>query len=105
VPTKKRLSVDNRQPHGTTHRSAVDWEALLARIPGGKTVVHYEADTQIFRQGDPADATATTMEASAVTRITNKFKRLGFIKYNGSVCVNSGLLSVLLAHDMSELTK
>ena len=54
--TKKRLSVDNRKPHETTHRSAVDWEALLARIPGGKTVVHYEANSQIFRQGDPADA-------------------------------------------------
>jgi CRP/FNR family cyclic AMP-dependent transcriptional regulator len=238
VPTKKRLSVDNRKPHGTTHRSAVDWEALLARIPGGKTVVHYEVDSPIFRQGDPSDAlfyirggkvklsvtseegkeaiiafldadeffgegclagqplrmaTATAMEASAVTRIAkplmarmlhdeqgvaqlfvthllyrniryeadlvdqlfnsserrlarillllahfgkeskmesvvpgntqealaqmigttrsrvnyfmNKFKKLGFIKYNGSLSVNSGLLSVLLAHDMSELTK
>ena len=96
-----------------TRSSAVDWEALLARIPGGKTVVHYEADSQIFRQasadalfylregkvklsvtseegkgaiiafldageffgegclaGPPSRmATATTMEASAVTRI------------------------------------
>ena len=35
---------------------AVDWEALLARIPGGKVVVQYEADSRIFRQGDPADS-------------------------------------------------
>ena len=35
----------------------------------------------------------------------NKFKKLGFISYNGGMTVNSGLLSVLLAHDMSELTK
>ena len=169
MPTRKRLFVDNRKPHGKPHSSAVDWEALLARIPGGKTVVHYETDSQIFRQGDPADAlfylrggkaklsvtseegkeaiiafldadeffgegclagqplrmaTATAMEASAVTRIAkplmaqmvgttrsrvnyfmNKFKKLGFIKYNGGLTVNSGLLSVLLAHDMSELTR
>ena len=238
MPTRKRPPADNRNPTGKTHGSAVDWEALLARIPGGKTVVHYEADRQVFRQGDPADAlfylregkvklsvtseegkeaiiafldadeffgegclagqplrmaTATAMEASVVTRIAkplmarmlhdeqgvaqlfvshllyrniryeadlvdqlfnsserrlarillllahfgkeskmesvvpgitqealaqmigttrsrvnhfmNKFKKLGFIKYNGGLTVNSGLLSVLLAHDMSELTQ
>ena len=238
MPTRKRPPADNRNPTGKTHGSAVDWEALLARIPGGKTVVHYEADRQVFRQGDPADAlfylregkvklsvtseegkeaiiafldadeffgegclagqplrmaTATATEASVVTRIAkplmarmlhdeqgvaqlfvshllyrniryeadlvdqlfnsserrlarillllahfgkeskmesvvpgitqealaqmigttrsrvnhfmNKFKKLGFIKYNGGLTVNSGLLSVLLAHDMSELTQ
>ena len=30
---------------------------------------------------------------------------LGFISYNGGLTVNSGLLSVRFAHDMSELTK
>ena len=237
MPTKKPLAVENRKPNEKTHSPAVDWEALLARIPGGKTVVRYEAGRHIFRQGDPADAlfylrggkvklsvtseagkeaiiafldadeffgegclagqplrmaTATAMEAAAVTRIAkplmarmlhdeqgvaqlfvthllyrniryeadlvdqlfnsserrlarillllahfgkeskmesvvpgitqealaqmigttrsrvnyfmNKFKKLGFIKYNGGLSVNSGLLSVLLAHDMSELT-
>ena len=54
--TKKRLPVENRTPNGKTHSPAVDWEALLARIPGGKTVVQYEAASQIFRQGDPADS-------------------------------------------------
>jgi CRP/FNR family cyclic AMP-dependent transcriptional regulator len=238
MPTKKRLPVDNRTPNGKTHSPAVDWEALLARIPGGKTVVQYKADSRIFRQGDLADslfylrkgkvklsvtseegkeaiiaildvdeffgegclagqplrmATATAVEACALTRIAkplmarmlhdeqgvaqlfvthllyrniryeadlvdqlfnsserrlarillllahfgkeskmesvvpgitqealaqmigttrsrvnyfmNKFKKLGFISYNGGLTVNSGLLSVLLAHDMSELTK
>ena len=238
MPTRKRLSADKRKPQATPQTSAVDWDALLARIPGGKTVVHYKAASRIFRQGDPADAlfyiragkvklsvtseegkeaiiafldpdeffgegclagqplrmaTATAMEASVVTRIAkplmarmlhdeqgvaqlfvthllyrniryeadlvdqlfnsserrlarillllahfgkeskmesvvpgitqgalaqmigttrsrvnyfmNKFKKLGFIKYNGGLSVNSGLLSVLLAHDMSELTR
>ena len=40
---------------------------------------------------------------SRVNHFMNKFKKLGFISYNGSLKVNSGLLSVLLAHDMSEL--
>jgi CRP-like cAMP-binding protein len=239
MATRKRLPVDNRKASPVkSQSSAVDWEALLARIPGGETVVHYEVDSQIFRQGDPADslfylrggkvklsvtseegkeaiiaildadeffgegclagqplrmATATAVEACAVTRIAkplmarmlhneqgvaqlfvthllyrniryeadlvdqlfnsserrlarillllahfgkeskmetvvpgitqealaqmigttrsrvnyfmNKFKKLGFISYNGGLTVNSGLLSVLLAHDMSELTR
>jgi len=41
---------------------------------------------------------------SRVNLFMNKFKKLGFISYNGTLSVNSGLLSVLLAHDMSELT-
>ena len=56
MPTKKRLPVDHHKPDGKTHSPAVDWEALLARIPGGKVVVQYETDSRIFRQGDPADA-------------------------------------------------
>ena len=56
MPTKKRPAVDNRKPPDKTHSPAVDWEALLARIPDGTTVIHFEADSQIFRQGDPADA-------------------------------------------------
>src|SRR5579864_4896562 len=55
MPIRESLSVRNRE--AKDHKSqAVDWEALLARIPGGKTVVFYDADKQIFRQGDPADS-------------------------------------------------
>jgi len=237
VPTKKPLAVQNRKPNDKSPSPVVDWEALLARIPGGEMVVHHKAGSRIFRQGDPADAlfylrrgkvklsvtseegkeaiiaildadeffgegclagqpsrmaTATAVEASTLTRIAkplmarmlhdeqgvaqlfvthllyrniryeadlvdqlfnsserrlarillllahfgkeskmesvvpgitqealaqmigttrsrvnhfmNKFKKLGFISYNGGLTVNSGLLSVLLAHDMSELT-
>jgi len=34
----------------------VDWEALLAGINGGKSVLEYSENRVIFRQGDPADA-------------------------------------------------
>jgi len=33
----------------------VDWDALLAGINGGKSVLGYSADRIVFRQGDPAD--------------------------------------------------
>jgi len=34
----------------------VDWEALLAGITRGKTVVEYSVDRRIFDQGQPADS-------------------------------------------------
>ena len=33
---------------------------------------------------------------SRVSHFMNKFKKLGFIKYNGGLTVHSGLLSVVL---------
>ena len=35
---------------------AVDWEALLAGLNGGKSVLEYGANRDIFLQGDPADS-------------------------------------------------
>jgi len=37
-------------------RRLVDWEAILARIPGVQTVVECNAGQVIFRQGQPADS-------------------------------------------------
>ena len=56
MPIKKPLSVSNRKTGMASdpRSQAVNWEALLTRIPGGKTVVQYDPHTQIFRQGDPA---------------------------------------------------
>ena len=34
----------------------VDWEALLAGISRGETVLEYGANRTIYRQGDPADS-------------------------------------------------
>jgi CRP/FNR family cyclic AMP-dependent transcriptional regulator len=39
-----------------TNGHAVDWEVLLAGIPGGKSVLEYGADRNIFMQGQPADS-------------------------------------------------
>ena len=34
----------------------VDWDALLAGINGGKSILEYSENRVIFLQGDPADA-------------------------------------------------
>jgi CRP/FNR family cyclic AMP-dependent transcriptional regulator len=57
MTTKKSLPVDKSTASAMkSPNQAVDWEALLARMAGGKTVVHYEAGSEVFRQGDPADS-------------------------------------------------
>lgn len=57
---KKGRPVDKQQAAVVTdingNGNAVDWEALLAGIPGGKSVLEYGAKLNIFRQGQPADA-------------------------------------------------
>ena len=50
VEKHKASVVANHQVH------AVDWESLLAGIPGGKSVLEYGANRNIFVQGDPADS-------------------------------------------------
>lgn len=40
----------------TIKRTPADWEALLAGITRGKTVVEYSADQHIFAQGQAADS-------------------------------------------------
>jgi len=49
VDKQKAAVVANNQGQG------VDWEALLAGIPGGKSVLEYGIDRNIFMQGQPAD--------------------------------------------------
>jgi CRP/FNR family transcriptional regulator, cyclic AMP receptor protein len=58
MPIKKPLSVDRRKASAAKGpmSQAVDWEGVLARITGGKTVVLFKANSRIFRQGDPADS-------------------------------------------------
>jgi CRP/FNR family transcriptional regulator, cyclic AMP receptor protein len=34
----------------------IDWEPFLARISGGRTVIEYALNRNIFSQGDPADS-------------------------------------------------
>jgi len=50
VDKQKAAVVANNQGQG------VDWEALLAGIPGGKSVLEYGIDRNIFMQGQPADS-------------------------------------------------
>jgi len=55
---RKSLPVDKRKAPvaADKKRPSVDWESLLAGIPGGKSVLECGADRNIFMQGQPADS-------------------------------------------------
>ena len=52
LPGDKQRAAVVANNHGHT----VDWESLLAGIPGGKSVLEYGSNRNIFVQGDPADS-------------------------------------------------
>jgi CRP-like cAMP-binding protein len=56
------------------------------------------AETVVPRINQESLAQMVGTTRSRVSHFMNKFKRLGFIDYNGGLTVNSGLLSVIL-HD------
>jgi CRP-like cAMP-binding protein len=53
---KGRLGVEFEVFRSTRNTHPCDWEAILAKIPGEKTVIGHGAGNDIFRQGQSADS-------------------------------------------------
>jgi CRP-like cAMP-binding protein len=53
---KKAPVVQQKAVVEKTNGQAVDWELLLAAVNGGKSVLEYSADRNIFLQGEPAES-------------------------------------------------
>ena len=53
-PVEKPQAAVVTDTNGNGH--AIDWEALLAGIPGGKSVLEYGVNRNIFVQGQPANS-------------------------------------------------
>ena len=49
---KNQPAVDTEKQNS----QSVDWERLLAGFGGGRTFIEYDANRNIFWQGDPADS-------------------------------------------------
>jgi CRP/FNR family transcriptional regulator, cyclic AMP receptor protein len=62
----------------------VDWEALLAGIPGGKTVIEYTANRVIFRQGDPADSIYYLQRGKVKLSVTSQQGKEAIVAILGS---------------------
>src|SRR6266571_28987 len=69
------MARENIQPHGRTGNNKiqpVDWEALLASIPGGQTITEYGTNRKIFRQGEPANSVFYLRQGKVKLAVTSK---------------------------------
>jgi len=91
-------------------KQPVDWEALLAGINGGKTVIEYTADRIIYRQGDPADAIFYLRQGKVKLAVTSQQGKeaivaiLGAGEFFGEGCLAGQLLRVSTAVAVTDCT-
>jgi CRP/FNR family cyclic AMP-dependent transcriptional regulator len=88
----------------------IDWEALLAGIPGGKTVIEYTANRIIYRQGDPADSIFYLRRGKVKLAVTSQQGKeaivaiLGAGEFFGEGCLAGQPLRVSTAVAMTDCT-
>ncbi len=91
-------------------KQSVDWDALLAGINGGKSVLEYTADRIIFRQGDPAEAIFYLRQGKVKLTVTSRQGKeaivaiLGAGEFFGEGCLAGQTLHVSTAVGVTDCT-
>jgi len=89
---------------------SVDWDALLAGINGGKSVIEYTENRIIFRQGEPADALFYLRRGKVKLAVTSQQGKeaivaiLGAGEFFGEGCLAGQLLNVSTAVALTDCT-
>ncbi len=88
----------------------VDWEALLAGVNGGKSVIEYTEKRIVYMQGDPADAIFYLRRGKVKITVTSKQGKeaivsiLGAGEFFGEGCLAGQRLRVSTAVAMTDCT-
>ncbi len=88
----------------------VDWEAFLAGIAGGKTVLEYGANRTIFSQGQPADSVFYLRRGKVKLAVTSQQGKeaivavLGAGEFFGEGCLAGQPLRIATATAMTDCT-
>jgi len=104
VDRQKAAVVANNQGH------AVDWEALLAGLNGGKSVLEYGANRNIFLQGDPADSVFYLRQGKVKLSVTSQQGKeaivaiLGPNDFFGEGCLAGQQLMIATAISVTDCT-
>jgi CRP/FNR family transcriptional regulator, cyclic AMP receptor protein len=107
------MARQNNQPLGRTGNKKsqpVDWEALLASIPGGQTVMEYGANRKIFRQGEPANSVFYLRQGKVKLAVTSKQGKEAIVaildagEFFGEGCLAGQQLRVSTATAMTDCT-
>jgi CRP/FNR family cyclic AMP-dependent transcriptional regulator len=86
----------------------VDWEALLAGIPGAKTVIEYAANRIIYRQGEPADSIFYLRQGKVKLSVTSQQGKEAIVaildagEFFGEGCLAGQTLRVSTATAMTD---
>jgi CRP/FNR family transcriptional regulator, cyclic AMP receptor protein len=109
---KNQLSADKRKAsvaaNGNGH--SVDWEALLAGLNGGRHVVEYDADRNIFRQGQSANSLFYLRRGEVKLSVTSKQGKEAIVAvlhagdFFGEGCLAGQQLRIATAISMSDCT-
>lgn len=109
---RKSLPGDKQQASVAVHINghAVDWEALLAGIPGGKSVLEYGADRNIFMQGQPADSVFYLRRGKVKLSVTSEQGKEAIVAvlkdgdFFGEGCLAGQPLRIATASAMTDCT-
>jgi CRP/FNR family cyclic AMP-dependent transcriptional regulator len=89
----------------------IDWEALLAKIGAGNSIIEYGANREIFTQGDPADAVYYLKKGKAKLAVTSQQGKEAIVavlsdgEFFGEGCLAGQLLRIASAIADCTLTK
>ena len=92
------------------HGNGVDWETLLAGIPGGKSVLEYGTDRNIFMQGQPADSVFYLRRGKVKLSVTSQQGKEAIVAvlsagdFFGEGCLAGQQLRIATAISVSDCT-
>jgi CRP/FNR family transcriptional regulator, cyclic AMP receptor protein len=89
---------------------SIDWETLLGGLNGGKSVLEYAPNRNIFRQGDPADAVFYIKQGDVKLSVTSQEGKEAIVAtlsagdFFGEGCLAGQPLRIATAISVSECT-
>ena len=112
--TSKRKSLPiNKRKASVVARidgQSVDWEALLGGLNGGKSVLEYGPNRNVFRQGEPADSVFYLRSGEVKLSVTSQQGKEAIVAvlhsgdFFGEGCLAGQLLRIASAISVSDCT-
>jgi CRP/FNR family cyclic AMP-dependent transcriptional regulator len=110
-PARKTKAVALQKPVAQeTRGQTVDWESLLGGLDGGKSVLEYGSERNIFRQGDPADSVFYLRRGEVKLSVTSQHGKEAIVAvlhagdFFGEGCLAGQLLRIATAISVSDCT-
>jgi CRP-like cAMP-binding protein len=91
-------------------KQSIDWEALLAKIGAGNSIIEYGANREILTQGDPADAVFYLKKGKVKLAVTSQQGKEAIVavlsdgEFFGEGCLAGQLLRIASATAIADCT-